>query len=67
MPVRLIACISLPPETTTSVPISDYAEANEEWLVCIRKNIFYVAGRAFEKVANTPSKLAKQLKSWLER
>jgi hypothetical protein len=29
-PVRLICCISLPPATTSSVPIADYAEANEE-------------------------------------
>jgi TPR repeat protein len=30
MPVRLICCISLPPATITSVPICDFAEANEE-------------------------------------
>jgi hypothetical protein len=29
MPNQLIACISLPPVTVTSVPISDYAEAND--------------------------------------
>jgi tetratricopeptide (TPR) repeat protein len=30
MPINLICCISLPPATVSSVPISDYAEANEE-------------------------------------
>jgi TPR repeat protein len=30
MPMRLISCISLPPATITSVPIYNYAEANEE-------------------------------------
>jgi tetratricopeptide (TPR) repeat protein len=29
MPNQLIACISLPPATISSVPISDYAEAND--------------------------------------
>jgi TPR repeat protein len=30
MPLRLISCSSLPPATITSVPIKDFAEANEE-------------------------------------
>ena len=30
MPIRLICCISLPPATVSSVPISDFADANEE-------------------------------------
>jgi len=30
MPIRLICCISLPPATISSVPIYDFAEANEE-------------------------------------
>jgi tetratricopeptide (TPR) repeat protein len=30
MPVRLICCISLPPATILSVPINDFAEANQE-------------------------------------
>ena len=30
MPVKLIACMTLPPATISSVPIRDYAEANEE-------------------------------------
>jgi hypothetical protein len=36
-----------------SVPISEYAEANEE--LGLRKYIIYVAGRAFVKGARTPS------------
>ena len=30
MPVKLICCVSLPPATIKSVPVYDYAEANEE-------------------------------------
>jgi len=30
MPVKLICCVSLPPATISSVPIYDFAEANEE-------------------------------------
>jgi hypothetical protein len=30
MPVKIISCVSLPPATVSSVPIHDYAEANEE-------------------------------------
>jgi tetratricopeptide (TPR) repeat protein len=30
MPLKLISCMSLPPATIMSLPISDYAEANEE-------------------------------------
>ena len=30
MPTKLIACVSLPPATTSSVPIYDFAMANEE-------------------------------------
>ena len=30
MPVKLISCMTLPPATITSVPIHDFAEANEE-------------------------------------
>ena len=30
MPVKLICCVSLPPATISSVPINDYAEANED-------------------------------------
>ena len=30
MPVQLVCCVSLPPATISSVPIYDYAEANEE-------------------------------------
>jgi hypothetical protein len=30
MPLRLICCVSLPPATITSIPIYDYAKANEE-------------------------------------
>jgi len=30
MPVKLISCMSLPPATITSVPIANFAEANEE-------------------------------------
>jgi hypothetical protein len=32
MPQKLLACISLPPATIMSVPISDYAKANEKLL-----------------------------------
>ena len=30
MPLKLICCVSLPPATILSVPIDDYATANEE-------------------------------------
>jgi len=30
MPIRLICCVSLPPATITSVPIYEYAKANQE-------------------------------------
>jgi TPR repeat protein len=47
MPTKIISCVSLPPATTTSVPIHDCAEANEEmanmsmetYLSCCGKSI----------------------------
>ena len=47
MPKKLICCISLPPATISSVPINDFAEANEElatngtdyYYSCCGKNI----------------------------
>jgi TPR repeat protein len=47
MPILLICCVSLPPATISSVPIHDYAEANEElakkgmerYYPCCRKSL----------------------------
>jgi hypothetical protein len=40
MPEKMIACISLPPATITSVPITDFADANEE-LAKMETEVFY--------------------------
>jgi len=40
MPLLLISCMSLPPATISSVPIYDYAEANEE-LANMSAEVFY--------------------------
>jgi tetratricopeptide (TPR) repeat protein len=40
MPYKLISCISLPPATISSVPINDYANANEE-LVTEKTEVYY--------------------------
>jgi hypothetical protein len=37
MPVNLISCVSLPPATISSVPIFNYAVANEELEQCTQK------------------------------
>ena len=51
MPNELICCMSLPPASIYSVPISDYAEANEELEKWIWSNIIHVAERVFVKGA----------------
>jgi TPR repeat protein len=40
MPKKLVCCISLPPATITSVPIADYAEANEA-LADVGTEVYY--------------------------
>jgi TPR repeat protein len=40
MPVKLIACMALPPATISSVPIADFAKANEE-LANINMETYY--------------------------
>jgi tetratricopeptide (TPR) repeat protein len=40
MPVKLICCMTLPPATISSVPISDFADANEE-LVNMSTETYY--------------------------
>ena len=60
MPVRLIACISLPPATISSAPIYDYAEANEklvgmyteEYFVCCGKSICKGCKHSFQCSGN---------------
>jgi hypothetical protein len=47
MPVKLICCMSLPPATISSVPIYDYAIANEELAKIESKQIIHVVERAF--------------------
>ena len=60
MPRRLICCISLPPATIFSVPIYDYAEANEDlagedmekYYPCCGKNICAGCEFSFNKADN---------------
>jgi hypothetical protein len=60
MPVKLICCISLPPATITSVPIFDFAQANEElenietekYYVCCGKSICGGCVASFSKSTN---------------
>ena len=54
MPVQLICCISLPPATITSVPINDFAIANEELATEPRRHIIHVAERVSVEGASTP-------------
>ena len=60
MPIKLISCISLPPATTTSVPIYDFAIANEgvaheameEYYTCCGKSICGGCIYSFRKSGN---------------
>ena len=60
MPVSLICCMSLPPATVLSVPIYDYAEANEElaaeateeYYTCCGKTICGGCIHSFNKSGN---------------
>jgi TPR repeat protein len=64
MPTNLISCISLPTATISSVPISDYAEANEElakmgmevYMVCCGKSICQGCAYSFRRsgIGNCP-------------
>jgi hypothetical protein len=56
MPIKMISCVSLPPATTSSVPINDYANANEELAKMDMEAYYHVAGRVFVEGACTPSK-----------
>lgn len=57
MPERLRACMSLPPATISSVPISDFAEANEEFAGEGTETYFHVAERVFVEDVYTLSVL----------
>jgi TPR repeat protein len=46
MPFQLIACASLPPATISSVPINDYAEANEELANLGTANYYSCCGKS---------------------
>ena len=60
MPQKLICCISLPPATLSSVPIYDFAKANEElqgkntehYFSCCGKNICKGCAHSFSKSGN---------------
>jgi TPR repeat protein len=49
MPENLICCISLPPATISSVPVNDYAEANEELADMETKHHYECCGKAICK------------------
>ena len=53
MPSKLICCVSLPPATILSVPIYDYAKANEELAGKSTEAYFSCCGK-FVKGAYTP-------------
>ena len=60
MPSKLICCISLPPATISSVPISDFAKANteyaaedmEEYYSCCGKSLCVGCIHSFSKSGN---------------
>jgi len=60
MPARLLSCMTLPPATISSVPIYDYAEANEElanistehYYSCCGKSICGGCMHSFQKSGN---------------
>ena len=60
MPERLLSCMTLPPATISSVPIYDFAEANEElantsteeYYSCCGKSICVGCMHSFEKSGN---------------
>jgi len=54
MPVNLLCCVSLPPATISSVPINDFANANERFENKDMQLYYHVAGRVFVKGVNTP-------------
>ena len=54
--IQIITCVSLPPATISSVPIYDFAEANEELVdEHMWKYIIHVAERAFVEAVFAPS------------
>ena len=46
MPVKLISCMTLPPATISSVPIHDYAEANEELATMSTETYYECCGKS---------------------
>jgi TPR repeat protein len=46
MPIEFLSCISLPPATLTSVPIGDFAEANEELADKSTKSYYPCCGKS---------------------
>ena len=61
MPVKLICCVSLPPATISSIPINDFAKANEEstteetalYYPCCGKSICGGCIHSFRESGNT--------------
>ena len=49
MPYELVSCVSLPPATITSVPIHDFAEANEELANMTTETYFSCCGKSICK------------------
>ena len=60
MPEELIACISLPPATLSSVPIYEYAKANEKLAGEHAETYIHVAENVFAKDAWTPQNVWKR-------
>ena len=55
MPNQLISCVSLPPATVSSVPIDDFANANQRLIYMAMDNYYiFVAESAFVKDASIP-------------
>ena len=46
MPVKLISCVSLPPATLSSVPINDFAKANEELVDELTETYYSCCGKS---------------------
>ena len=46
MPTKLISCMTLPPATISSVPIHDYAEANEELATMSTETYYECCGKS---------------------
>ena len=54
IPAYLICCVSIPPATISSMPVYDFAIANEELGKNDTHEYYYVAERVFVDGAKTP-------------